>query len=138
MYTEAAQARRRCTGVRKDGQPCTAWALWDDPRQRCVTHAGRGHQGPYLPKDSPDRFYGQLRPRYVPCTCGAYAWPHRPGGGLCRWPDPPEWRRTTPVSTHGEPRVRDALDVRYKRQLRKQDSRRWWAQHKGRPDPYAR
>ena len=26
------------------------------------------------------------RPR---CRCEAYPWPHRPGGGLCRWPDPP-------------------------------------------------
>lgn len=26
------------------------------------------------------------RPR---CVCPAYAFPHRPGGGLCRWPDPP-------------------------------------------------
>ncbi|HEY7087918.1 MAG TPA: hypothetical protein VH518_07490 [Tepidisphaeraceae bacterium] len=23
------------------------------------------------------------------CKCPAYPWPHRPGGGLCRWPDPP-------------------------------------------------
>lgn len=23
------------------------------------------------------------------CTCKAYPWPHRPSGGLCRWPDPP-------------------------------------------------
>ena len=23
------------------------------------------------------------------CRCEAYPWPHRPGGGLCRWPDPP-------------------------------------------------
>lgn len=23
------------------------------------------------------------------CKCGAYPWPHRPGGGLCRYPDPP-------------------------------------------------
>jgi hypothetical protein len=23
------------------------------------------------------------------CRCRAYPWPHRPGGGLCRWPDPP-------------------------------------------------
>jgi len=26
------------------------------------------------------------------CTCEAYPWPHRPGGGLCRWPDPPTQR----------------------------------------------
>lgn len=23
------------------------------------------------------------------CRCKAYPWPHRPAGGLCRWPDPP-------------------------------------------------
>src|SRR5689334_25139742 len=23
------------------------------------------------------------------CRCKAYPWPHRPGGGFCRWPDPP-------------------------------------------------
>ncbi len=28
----------------------------------------------------------QHRPK---CTCPAYPWPHRPGGGLCRHPDPP-------------------------------------------------
>ena len=28
----------------------------------------------------------QRRPR---CRCEAYPWPHRPGGGLCRYPDPP-------------------------------------------------
>ena len=26
------------------------------------------------------------------CRCDAYRWPHRPGGGLCRYPDPPEVR----------------------------------------------
>ena len=28
----------------------------------------------------------QRRPK---CRCDAYPWPHRPGGGLCRYPDPP-------------------------------------------------
>ena len=23
------------------------------------------------------------------CRCEAYPWPHRPRGGLCRYPDPP-------------------------------------------------
>lgn len=23
------------------------------------------------------------------CRCEAYPWPHRPGGGFCRYPDPP-------------------------------------------------
>jgi hypothetical protein len=28
------------------------------------------------------------------CRCKAYPFPHRPGGGLCRWPDPPltQWQ----------------------------------------------
>jgi len=26
------------------------------------------------------------------CRCDAYRWPHRPGGGLCRYPEPPEVR----------------------------------------------
>jgi hypothetical protein len=26
------------------------------------------------------------------CRCDAYKFPHRPGGGLCRYPDPPEVR----------------------------------------------
>jgi hypothetical protein len=29
------------------------------------------------------------------CRCDAYPWPHRPGGGFCRYPDPPvqRWQR---------------------------------------------
>jgi hypothetical protein len=34
------------------------------------------------------------------CTCRAYRWPHRPGGGLCRFPDPPLATHPTPASTN--------------------------------------
>src|SRR6266480_7704200 len=27
--------------------------------------------------------------RRAKCRCEAYPWPHRPRGGLCRWPDSP-------------------------------------------------
>src|SRR5688500_14800732 len=29
------------------------------------------------------------------CRCDAYPWPHRPGGGFCRYPEPPiqRWQR---------------------------------------------
>jgi len=27
--------------------------------------------------------------RRAKCRCEAYPWPHRPAGGLCRYPDPP-------------------------------------------------
>lgn len=71
MYTEAAAAGRRCTAQTRDAQPCRGWACWGDPHQRCNVHGG-------IRRHRPER-----------CTCAAYAWPHRPGGGLCRWPEPP-------------------------------------------------
>jgi len=95
MYSEAAKARRKCTGTRLGGGPCRAWACWDDPQQRCVAHAGRHHTGPMLPE-----YRYRDRPAHVPaCTCEAYAWPHRPGSGVCRWPDPPAVRCLTPQGT---------------------------------------
>lgn len=99
-YGAAAIARRRCLGTTKAGAPCRAWAVWDDERQLCVNHAGRHHQGPRPPKldfltapsfseycfEKERREY-RLRTRYQPCRCTAYAWPHRPASGRCRWPD---------------------------------------------------
>ncbi|MBI4491925.1 MAG: hypothetical protein HY690_03930 [Chloroflexi bacterium] len=99
MYTSTAIARRRCLAARADGTPCRAWALWDDPGQRCLVHAGRNHHGPLLPGPTAPR-----RARYTPCLCPGYAWPHRPGGGWCRWPDPPLERCPIPAGTHGWPR----------------------------------
>ena len=90
---------RQCTATKQNGEPCQGWACWDDPLRSCVSHC-RPHRGPTLP--------GQHRrsekTRYTPCMCIAYAWPHRPGGGLCRWPDPPLYRSSTPKSTHAWPR----------------------------------
>lgn len=92
-YSEKAKALRRCTGFRKDGEPCEAYAAWGDPRGLCVAH-GRHHAGP-LPK----RYAPRRKSSYPPCECPAYSWPHRPGGGLCQWPDVPEYRLTTPAGT---------------------------------------
>jgi hypothetical protein len=85
-YSEKARELRRCKATRADGQPCRAWACWDDPDGRCMAHAGRHHTGPM-----PFRWATSTHQaaRVVPCTCRAYGWPHRPGGGLCRWPDLP-------------------------------------------------
>jgi hypothetical protein len=88
MYSEKAKQRRRCTGRRKDGQPCGCWAVWGDARQLCVNHAGRHHRGPL--SKAKHQYSG--RPS-VTCRCQAYGFPHRPGAGLCRWPDPPQFRR---------------------------------------------
>ncbi len=78
-YSALAEARRRCTGTRKDGEPCRAWALWDDPLQRCMNHAGYTHYGPQARRYGDQSAAGKTR--YTPCTCAAYNWPHRPGRG---------------------------------------------------------
>ena len=101
-YTDQARARRRCTATTKAGAPCRAYACWDDPGQRCVNHAGRHHTGPMGPPGLARRRRG----RYTPCACAAYAWPHRPGSGLCRWPEPPLEQCTTPAGTNHQPRWR--------------------------------
>jgi hypothetical protein len=59
---------KRCSATTAEGLTCRAPACRGD--DRCHRHGGR-RQGPKA------------------CTCAAYAWPHRPGGGLCRWPEQP-------------------------------------------------
>ena len=103
-YSANAAALRRCTGARKDNSPCRAWAVWDDPRQLCMAHAGRHHHGPLNFRRRPWR--PEKPTMYEPCRCAAYQWPHRPGGGLCRWPDPPRYHCPVPAGTHGWPRLR--------------------------------
>ncbi len=104
-YSETAAARRRCTGSRADGQPCGAWAVWGDARQLCVQHAGRGHRGPYDTRNGLLQKKSE-RTHAEPCRCAAYAWPHRPASGVCRWPEPPIWRCTTPAGRRAGPRRR--------------------------------
>ncbi len=86
------------------GLPARAFACWDDPEQLCVAHNGRHHRGP-IPHWSIPRPRSR-RCAAPPCQCRAYDWPHRPGGGLCRWPEPPLYRLTTPAGTHRWPRIR--------------------------------
>ena len=98
-YSERAKELRRCTyrypeGHDREGERCKAWAMWGHPEQLCVAHGRDGERGPYYQKD-PSRLY-----RTIPlCECEAYNFPHRPGGGLCQWPDPPQYRLTTPEGT---------------------------------------
>jgi hypothetical protein len=97
MYTTHARALRRCKATKKDGTPCKAYAIWG--RTRCTAHTyakRRRGKGPLM-LDYPTN--------YEPCTCSAYNWPHRPGSGICRWPDVPFYVCTTPKSTHSWPRT---------------------------------
>jgi hypothetical protein len=92
-YSERAKVLRRCKATRQDGQPCKAFALWGGDTCAGHTYKQRG-------KATGDERYTGMRTKAVACTCIAYAWPHRPGGGLCNWPDAPQWESTTPAGTH--------------------------------------
>lgn len=107
MYSEEAKQRRRCTALCKDGQPCRAWACWGDAEQRCMAHAGRHHTGSTAGKP----YHKHYPTKYTPCTCAAYQWPHRPRSGICRWPEQPLYRCTTPAGIHTWPRLRGSLAV---------------------------
>lgn len=107
---------RRCHATKADGSRCHAWAVWGDSRDRCVRHGGKS---PYPPKLGP--YKGHQRARYVPCQCEAYAWPHRPGGGLCRWPDAPHYRWPKPAGTHSWPRPRNKELWAFARLLKKEE-----------------
>lgn len=122
MYSPKALARRQCTATRKDGDPCGAFACWDDRLGRCAAHAGRLPTGPRKKKKrirwTREMFFARPvwpHARYVPCTCRAYSHPHRPGGGACRWPDAP-LTVTTPED--------DELEVGALRELREMLRRR--------------
>ena len=69
-------------------QRADGWAMWDMPPQLCLVHRGGHHRGPMLRGPSPHQ-----RARALVCRCAAYRWPHRPGGGLCNWPDSPDCAR---------------------------------------------
>jgi hypothetical protein len=94
MYEPRAENLRHCVARKKNGERCRAWAMWDDEVGFCYAHAGRPR----------GRRLGA-----PPCTCAAYKWPHRPGGGLCRWPDPPYYRSSIPAGTHRSGRSNSEL-----------------------------
>ncbi len=95
MYTEKARELRRCKARTIDGRRCRCFAVWGDPLNRCKSHGGFSPRGRWRRGRTP-----------APCRCPAYAWPHRPGSGLCCWPDPPQAVSRLPAGTHAEQRMR--------------------------------
>jgi hypothetical protein len=94
-YSATAKALRRCIETKPDGARCRAWARWEADDQRCSSHAIR--------KRGKRKGFSPMRSK-AQCTCGAYEWPHRPGSGLCRWPDLPIEVCETPAGTRSGPR----------------------------------
>ena len=121
-YNDKAILARKCCHVHPDGRRCRAWAMWNEPQQLCNVHAGRHHRGP-MPTAQQRKNAAlvewhagvELRHRHAnvqSCRCAAYAWPHRPGGGLCRWPEPPLYQRTTRSGTHRYRRFRLSTSIK--------------------------
>lgn len=97
-YTDKARELRRCKRPTKAGRPCANYAMWG--WVVCLSHSNRRHRGPLA--DAAARralLESGDRPGFKPCACAAYAWPHRPGGGLCLWPDPPAQTSSTPAGS---------------------------------------
>jgi hypothetical protein len=99
-YNSAALSLRRCKATNKNGSPCRAWARWDYADGLCAAHA----IGTRRRNNRHFRQYGHNH--RLSCVCRAYAWPHRPGGGLCNWPLPPSAICAIPAGTHRFPRLR--------------------------------
>jgi hypothetical protein len=84
---------RLCTAVTKDGAPCRNRAMWESQQQLCQRHS---------PKIETK---GQPRSKRPRCNCRAYAFPHRPTTGHCRWPEPPLIVSDKPAGTRQKKQV---------------------------------
>jgi hypothetical protein len=93
-YTEAARNLRQCKAIKANGERCKAWALWNSPEQICSGHTYKKRRA----QDIRTRILA-YKTKHPPCRCEAYKWPHRPGGGVCRWPDPPIYVSTIQPGT---------------------------------------
>lgn len=118
MYSHEAVTRRQCKAIKANGRRCDGWAVWGSFPGRCVAHGGR-RESP-LPRR-------RSAHRYQPCHCMAYRWPHRPGGGLCCWPDEPGDCCGTPAGRHKWPRIRTQADRETMARIRFLDK---WAKRK--------
>jgi hypothetical protein len=95
-YGEAAQALRRCTGLTYLGEPCPLYAVWRAVPLGYQLCTGHLRQRGIIISGGP----GADRSDRRACACDAYAWPHRPGGGRCQWPNAPHGSHPTPAGVH--------------------------------------
>lgn len=84
-YSPKALELRQCKAVTVTGEPCRHFAMWDHPQQLCRSHIGKPNRRRENRFDPP---FPHVKSA-ARCDCTAYPFPHRPGGGLCQWPDEP-------------------------------------------------
>jgi hypothetical protein len=92
-YSEKATELRCCVAITRAGARCRAYALWGHPARLCSAHAY-----PHRRRGTP-AVHKPGRPSPAICRCDAYAFAHRCGGGLCRWPDAPPQVGPQPLQT---------------------------------------
>jgi len=76
--------------------------------------------------------YRTYRRCVVPCRCVAYAWPHRTGAGLYRWPKDPIQQQINPVDNSGSTPINPLLPTDHSVPRRDE----YWQASLGRGEPY--
>lgn|SRR5262249_55765886 len=103
-YSDKAKSIRQCEAIKPNKERCRNYTRLDS--NLCVIHLYPKRKRAVIGRHEPiQRFLKRkgkahhVRQRHKTCNCAAYKFPHRAGGGLCRWPDPPIFRLTTPAGT---------------------------------------
>lgn len=120
-YSDKAKSLRRCEAIsRSTGERCQNYSRLDS--NFCVVHLYPKRKRVVIGRDEPVLSFikrkgkaHHVRQRHNVCRCRAYNFPHRAGGGLCRWPDPPLKRLTTPQGAKSDSsKIRGILRKTYR------------------------
>ncbi len=115
-YSEKAKQLRRCEWIKADGQRCRNYSRLDSNvcgfhlHYPAIKHPKGRERGDAVMRRL--KIKTGLLPwpknRKNVCRCYAYNWPHRAGGGFCRWPDEPLRRLSTPSGAKsGKGKIKD-------------------------------
>jgi hypothetical protein len=112
-YNEKAKSLRQCEAIKPNGERCRNYSRLDS--NVCVIHLYPKRKRVVIGRHEPILHFlkrkgkaHHVRQRHNVCRCRAYNWPHRAGGGLCRWPDEPLKRLSTQQGTRsGRGEIKD-------------------------------
>lgn len=88
-YNQKARDLRRCSASNKDDSPCRAYSRLDSDlcRIHLTGNGKKSHKGIFAILNK--KRNNHRKHQHNTCSCQAYSFKHRAGGGLCNWPDPP-------------------------------------------------
>src|SRR5262249_54584736 len=91
-YSNNAKSLRQCEAIKPNKERCRNYSRLDS--NVCVIHLYPKRKRAVIVRHEPiQRFIERkgkahhVRHRHKVCRCRAYNFPHRAGGGLCRWPE---------------------------------------------------